>query len=301
MPRQSNGTYQQPANTAAVSGQTISSTAFNTLETDIGNEITNSLDRGGRSAMTAALPMGGQKVTGMADPTVTTDAATKNYVDTSTSSFFSTGDVKLTIKTVADTGWVLISTNPGNGTIGSATSGSSIRANADTQNLFNLFFSNYSDANAPLLTSGGAATTRAAQTNAATAWAANCRMQVGFFAGRALGVAGNPPDLPTFRALGDHAGEETHTLTLGETPTGITSAGTVSVSTTGTNIGQSTSTSTMSDFTPGGSGARAFTGATAFAAGVTATGSNTLTSNNTGGGAHNNIQPSVWLNCMIKL
>lgn len=72
----------QPANTQAVSGQTISSTAFNTLETDIGNEITNSLDRLGRSPMEAALPMGSYPITGMADPTNAQDAATKNYVTT---------------------------------------------------------------------------------------------------------------------------------------------------------------------------------------------------------------------------
>ena len=52
--------------------------------------------------MTAALPMGGQKITGAADPTVATDVATKNYVDTTTATFFSTGDVKLTFKIVAD-------------------------------------------------------------------------------------------------------------------------------------------------------------------------------------------------------
>src|SRR5437899_2827662 len=147
MPRQANGTYIAPANTAAVSGNAISSTAFNTLETDIGTEITNSLDRQGRSAMQANLPMGNNKITGMADPTVTTDAATKNYVDTTTAAFFSTGDLKLTLKTVADTGWVLItSTVFGNGTIGAASSGANIRANADCQALFTLVFNNYSDA-----------------------------------------------------------------------------------------------------------------------------------------------------------
>jgi hypothetical protein len=80
LPRQSNGTYVAPANTAAVSGGTISSSAFNTLETDIGTEITNSVDRSGRSAMTAALPMGGNKITGLADPVALTDAATRNYI-----------------------------------------------------------------------------------------------------------------------------------------------------------------------------------------------------------------------------
>jgi hypothetical protein len=38
---------------------------------------------------------------GMADPTVSTDGATKNYVDTTTAAFLSTGDVKLTLKTAA--------------------------------------------------------------------------------------------------------------------------------------------------------------------------------------------------------
>lgn len=217
MARQANGTYIQPANTAAVSGQTISSTAFNTLITDVGTEITNSLDRQGRSAMQAALPMGNNKITGMADPTVSTDGATKNYVDNST---FSTGDVKLTIKTVADSGWILLTSSVfGNGTVGNTGSGSNIRANADCLNLFTLLFNNYSDANAPILTSGGGATTRAGQTNAATAWAANCRIQIGFFAGRALGIAGNPADLPTNRNLGDHPGTETTTLTSSNIPT----------------------------------------------------------------------------------
>jgi hypothetical protein len=81
LPRQGNGNFIQPANTAAVTATAINSAAFNTLITDIGTEITNSLDRGGRSAMTAALPMGGQKITGLATPTVSTDAATKAYVD----------------------------------------------------------------------------------------------------------------------------------------------------------------------------------------------------------------------------
>lgn len=75
MPRQSNGTYIAPGGTAAVSGSPISSTAFNTLETDIGSEITNSLDRLGRSPMQAALPMGANKVTGMANGSATDDAA----------------------------------------------------------------------------------------------------------------------------------------------------------------------------------------------------------------------------------
>ena len=75
MPRQANGLDLQPANTAAVSGQTVSSTAFNTLVTDVYNEITNSVDRLGRSAMQANLPMGGFVITGAGTPVNPTDAA----------------------------------------------------------------------------------------------------------------------------------------------------------------------------------------------------------------------------------
>lgn len=207
MPRQANGNYIQPANTAAVTSTPISSTAFNTLETDIGNEITNSLDRGGRSAMTAALPMGANKITGMADPAVATDAATKNYVDTTTAAFFSTGDGKITLKIVADTGWILCD----DGTFGSATSGSSSRANADTQSLFTLFFNNLSDTAAPILTSGGGATTRAAQVSASAAWAANCRMSLTKQLGRAIVGAGTGSGL-TARPLGAAFGADTFVL-----------------------------------------------------------------------------------------
>lgn len=80
MPRQSSGSYIAPANTAAVSGQTISSAAFNTLETDIGNEVTNSLDRLGRGAMQAPLNFGGFKAQNAADPASAQDLVTLNYL-----------------------------------------------------------------------------------------------------------------------------------------------------------------------------------------------------------------------------
>ena len=124
---------------------------------------------------------------------------------------FSTGDVKLTIKTTPDAGWVMMD----DGTIGDAASGASNRANADVQNLFVLIFTNLTDALAPLLTSSGGATSRAAQTNAATAWAANCRATLPRALGRALAVAGAGAGL-TSRALGAYVGEESHTQTLDE-------------------------------------------------------------------------------------
>jgi hypothetical protein len=124
---------------------------------------------------------------------------------------FTTGDAKLTLKTVADAGWVLMN----DGTIGSTTSGASTRANFDTQALFTLLFNNITDAWAPILTSAGAATTRALQANAATAWAANCRMTLTRQLGRSLSIAGAGAGL-TARVLGQYDGSETHVQTATE-------------------------------------------------------------------------------------
>ncbi|WP_194483437.1 hypothetical protein [Bradyrhizobium sp. CCBAU 21365] len=311
MPRQSNGTYQQPANTAAIPTTPISSTAYNALITDIGTELTNSLDRGGRSAMTAPLPMGGQKITGMADPSVSTDGATKNYVDTTTAAFFSTGDVKLTLKVFADPGWVLVvNTGDGSGlagTIGSASSGSTIRANADCQPLFNLLFANANDANAPLYTASGVLTTRAAQTNAATAWAANCRVHLGFWAGRAIGVTGNGGSGFTARVPLAFAGEETHVLSASELPS-ISSGGSYSGSATVNSVNWVASNpndSTAISVVGGGVGLAvpAANGGTVskIQSIGSSSGSVALASTNTGGAAHNNMQPSIFVNAMVKL
>ena len=122
-----------------------------------------------------------------------------------------TGDAKLTYKVVADAGWVLAN----DGTVGDALSGSSTRANADTVNLFTFFYNTFSDVIAPVLTSTGGLTTRAAQGTAASAFGAHCRMLLPRQLGRALIVAGAGPGL-TNRVLGDFGGEEAHVLTLAE-------------------------------------------------------------------------------------
>lgn len=289
MPRQANGGYLLPANTVAVSGTTITSTAYNALITDLGTEITNSVDRLGRSAMQANLPMGGNRATGAADPISAQDLATKAYVDAVVATFFSTGDVKPTLKNVADAGWILFD----DGTFGSASSGSSSRSNSDTQALFTLFFTNLTDLAAPILTSGGGATTRAAQTNAATAWAANCRMSLPKMLGRALGAAGAGAGL-TNRALGISVGEENHLLAVSEIPA-------------------HTHANTLSD--PGHShGHNAITGSTTTGGGGFPAGTNNgatispnvtgITINNAsigGGGAHNNMQPTTFLNWQVRL
>lgn len=124
-----------------------------------------------------------------------------------------TGDAMLTFKTIAQSGWVLMN----DGSIGDASSGATTRANADTSALFTLFYNNVNDTNAPLQTSTGAATTRAAQGAAATAFGTHCRMVLPKQLGRAIIVGGAGAGL-TSRALGAFGGEESHQLIAAEVP-----------------------------------------------------------------------------------
>lgn len=179
-------------------------------------------------------------------------------------SAFSTGDVKLTVKTAADAGWVMMN----DGTIGSASSGGTTRANADCQNLFTVLWNGVSNTNCSV--SGGRGASAAAD------WAANKTIQLPKTLGRALAIAGSGAGLTT-RNLGDTVGEETHTLTQAEMPSHSHSVGNQGALTvdTGAWCGISQGTSAASG---GGS-----------------------TGNAGSGGAHNNMQPTSFLNVMIKL
>lgn len=55
--RNSGGTYALPSGNPVISGTTITSTWANTTLSDIGTELTNSLDRQGRGSMSAALKL----------------------------------------------------------------------------------------------------------------------------------------------------------------------------------------------------------------------------------------------------
>jgi hypothetical protein len=111
------------------------------------------------------------------------DAAVQN-----TTAFWSTGDVKVTYKTVADAGWVFMN----DGTIGNAASGGTTRANADTQALFTLLWTN--TANAQCAVSGGRGASAAAD------FAANKNIALPKVLGRAIAVAGTGAGL-TARVL----------------------------------------------------------------------------------------------------
>lgn len=116
---------------------------------------------------------------------------------------FTTGDGKLTIKTTADSGWVLMN----DGTIGDASSGGTTRANADCSALFQLLWNNVSNTYAPVSAGRGG--------SAVADFAAHKTIALTQQLGRAIIIAGAGAGL-TSRALGQTLGEETHALTSGE-------------------------------------------------------------------------------------
>lgn len=175
-----------------------------------------------------------------------------------------TGDVILTIATTAPTGWVMMD----DGTIGSAASAATNRANADTETLFTLLWNNVSDTYAPVSSGRGA--------SAAADFAANKTIKLLTVLGRALGVAGAGSGL-TSRALGENLGAEDVTLTSAE-------SGLPSHTHTGT-VGTS-------------SGVVSASGGTTIPIGATSIGSVTAAD---AAAAHNNMQPTAFINARIKL
>jgi hypothetical protein len=186
---------------------------------------------------------------------------------------FTTGDVKATFKTSADPGWVLMN----DGSIGSATSGATTRANADTEALYTVLWNNVNNTWAAVSTGRGA--------SAAADFAANKRLTLPRALGRALAVSGAGSGL-TARALGEYLGSEnaivvTHTHGITDPGHGHTvprddSAGAgASLQLAGTNLSGAISSSTNT------------TGITVSNAGSSGTGAN--------------MQPATFLNVMIKL
>lgn len=176
---------------------------------------------------------------------------------------WSTGDVKLTFKTVADATWVLMD----DGTIGNATSGGTTRANADTVALFTLLWNNTANADCAVSTGRGA--------NAAADYAANKTIALPKQLGRTIAGYGSGSGL-TARALAKTVGEENHVLTAAELAShthGQQARG---------NVGGAL---TAAGQTGGG-------GIVSLDPSTTAAGSDT---------AHNTMQPTTFMNVMIKL
>ena len=175
-----------------------------------------------------------------------------------------TGQVRPSYDLSAPLGWVLMN----DGSIGSAASGGTTRANVDTFPLYNFLYTNVSDTWAPV--SGGRSG------SAVTDFLANKTLTLPRALGRAMAEAGSGVGL-TARALGQFLGEETHTQTIAEMPSH-------------NHPPQSGSFDVMI-----GAG-----GSSNFVAGT----QNTVqaTTGNTGGGTPFNVmQPTTFMNFIIKL
>ena len=319
MSRNGSGTYSLPSGNPVVTGTTISSTTHNNTLSDIATALTQSLAYDGQTTPIANLPMGGFKFTGLGagsaaghsvrwEQSVGLVAAAGDLLYGSAagtlsklsagiagqvlqmnsgatapqwaSVAFTTGDVKLTIKTTADTGWVLMDDK----TIGDASSGATGRANSDTSDLFTLLWTNTADAQCAV--SGGRGASAAAD------YAAHKTIALPKVLGRALAVYGAGSGL-TSRALALAIGDEN---LQAHTHTG----------TTGTESAQHTHQVGLSNAS-GGSGPQGVVQnpGNSVTSGTTGTESAThthsFTSDSTGAGSAQNMQPTAFLNVMIKL
>lgn len=207
----------------------------------------------------------------------------------STNIQFSTGDVKLTMKTTPDTGWLMWN----DGSVGSAASGATYAATV-YQALFELMWNNVPVA--WTIVSGGRGGSSAAD------WAANKRITMPQALGRAMAVAGVGVGL-TSRQLGQALGTENHTLSAAEIPP-ITSSNTGSIGVAVTSTTANTATGVIQSANVTGGADRAFTSSGAnvviASSGTLAIGAVNVSSNNTGAGTHNNMPPSIYFNVMVK-
>lgn len=102
MPR-SSGVYSLPAGYLATTGEKVLASQHNGPLEDLAASMTNSLPRDGQAPMLGNLPMGGNKITGLATGTANNDAATVAQV----ASAIPVGVMVPYAGTTAPSGWLL--------------------------------------------------------------------------------------------------------------------------------------------------------------------------------------------------
>lgn len=159
MSRNGSGVYNLPAGNPVVTGTTISSTWANNTLSDIATALTNSIATDGQTAMTGNLPMGGNKITGLADGTLPTDATTLSQVETALGDYIPVTDIGVTVQAYnANTAFtnVVQSFSKGQrGTVSALTSASTITPDFNNANNFSVTLdTNATLANPSNLTAG---------------------------------------------------------------------------------------------------------------------------------------------------
>ena len=174
MPVDSNGNYSLPPGYLAIPGQTILATQHNPPLEDIAAALSQVVYRSGVAPFGGNQSMGGFKMTNAADGAADQDYVTMSQLNAVISSVTAgvvpTGAVAGFRMTTPPTGWI----KENGGTIGSAASGATNRANADAEALFTLLWNNFNQASLPIQNSAGAVTTRGV--SAAADFAAAKRM-----------------------------------------------------------------------------------------------------------------------------
>ena len=165
----------------AVTGQVVQAIQVNEPFSDIQSMLSQLILRSGVAPFSGNQSMAGFKITNAANGTADGDYTNKSQLDAAVAALEAsiaaletlrvpTGTLAPFRGTSPPTGWI----KENGGTIGSAASGATNRANADTSDLFSHLWSSFSNTILPIQDSAGAASARGA--SAAADFAANKRM-----------------------------------------------------------------------------------------------------------------------------
>lgn len=207
---------------------------------------------------------------------------------------FQTGDVMWLDVDGIRAGWV----RDNGRTIGSATSGATERANADTLALYTFLWTTYSNTICPVSGGRGASPAADFAANKTIGTPNKQGLVPGGLDGMGNTASGVWASIPvvsgSVTTSGSVIGATLQTLTLSQLPTGITSTGTAAVTPSGGfKVPITDGTITDLTFSPSGSGSHPPLTSTAWQGQTTINGTASVTSNNTGGTAHNNTQTTV--------
>lgn len=164
MPYDSNGNASLVPGYLATTGQTILPSQHNPPLEDIASMLSQVLLRSGVAPMSGNLNFNSFRPINIGDAVNSGDAVSLGQVQSFLAALATvpTGAVGGFRRKTAPAGWIAEI----GGTIGSAASGATTRANADTLNLYTLLWTEFSNAELPIQDSSGVATTRGASAQA---------------------------------------------------------------------------------------------------------------------------------------